>query len=149
MALELVYEGIVSGTKNVSTQAFSKTSIEIVAGRICCLTNIPGTITAGLVRFSAFLNTTHKPFGLVADNKEDTISSGKVSIYFTPGLYKTDQISGIIIKGDLLTYTSDGLLVAMSGQGANAYIVGICTEAADVDGMIEMMLNISGVMAAS
>jgi len=84
------------------------------------------------------------PFGLVADYKEDVIASGKVSVYFTPGLYLTDQTSeaqGAIVKGSLLSCTAVGLLaVAQSGD----YVVGICTEDTDDAGFIELYLNISG-----
>lgn len=137
MALELVYEGVVAGTKNAI--ASSITAGAITAGKICCLS------AAGEVKFASLTPASDKPFGLVADDTEDVVASGKVSVYFTPGLYKTNQTSSTIAKGDLLTFHTDGSLKTVTGKAG--YVVGICTEAAGSDGMIEMMLNISGLTA--
>ena len=135
MALELVYEGMVAGTKNVSSTDLSTNAI--VSGRICVLTGAP----VGGVKLASLLATRDKPFGLIADDKEDVVASGKVSVYFTPGLYKTDQHNGPA-KGALLTFDTDGTLKAVGSS--TEYVVGMCTEAAGSDGMIEMALNITG-----
>ena len=145
MALEVVYEGMIAGTKNVDSTELASANCSIIAGRICVLdksgTKAAGTVYFGIAGGTTLVNTTDMPFGLCADYKEDVIASGKVSVYFTPGLYLTDQIQAGIVKGSPLTFYTDGtLMVAV----ATNYIVGICTEAAGDDGFIEMYLNITG-----
>ena len=138
MALELVYEGLLSGLKNIAQSDFANASVAIVPGRICCLSSVAGEVVfTGLLAGTA---SNLMPFGLVYDYKEDGIASGKVSVYLN-GQYMTDQTTGSITKGDLLSHDDDGLLkAAASGE----YVVGFCTEAAGDDGFIEMILNISG-----
>ena len=139
MVLETVYEGLIAGTKNVDPTALTDAT-EIVAGRICTLEK-GGTKDPGVVYFAGLTNSTDTPFGLNADYKDDVIANGKCSVYFTPGLYLTDQTSGAIAKGDVLSFTATGLLAkAVTAD----YIVGICTEAAGSDGFIELYLNITG-----
>ena len=150
MALEPLYEGMIA-SKNVDVNEFQDSTANLVAGRIVCLTSKSITNTAANtvyvgMRGNTLDNSTliDMPFGLLADYREDIIASGKVSVYFTPGKYRTDQTSGVIAKGDLLTYDGYGAIMkATSGM----CLVGTCTEAAGSDGMIEMALNITGAIA--
>src|SRR3989344_6349774 len=107
MALELVYEGLLSGLKNIAQSDFANASVAIVPGRICCLSSVAGEVVfTGLLAGTA---SNLMPFGLVYDYKEDGIASGKVSVYLN-GQYMTDQTTGSIAKGDLLSHDDDGLL---------------------------------------
>ena len=99
MALEVVYEGkSIPGIKNVVATDLQNATIE--PGRICVLKTSDTTSTessVGKVYFGESGNLDNgndTPFGLIADFKQDVIASGKVSVYNTPGLYKTDQITG-------------------------------------------------------
>ena len=138
MSIELVYEGMCDGTKNVLSIEMQDPLSPMEAGRIVCL----DTSTVNALKSSNLLNTSDVPFGILADYKQDEIATGKFSVYFSPGLYRTDQISGNISKGQLLTFDADGKLTANAVSGS--YYVGICTESAGTDGSIEMSLNICG-----
>jgi hypothetical protein len=148
MALEVVYEGsAIAGIKNVTSRTLQHANVVVEPGRICTLSHAAGpAVQPGYVYFGGGdLDTTaDKPFGLCADYKQDVIASGKVSVYNTPGLYKTSMHNSPA-KGDVLTFDVDGLLTTVSGN--SEYIVGICTESADSSGMIEMFLNITGSVA--
>jgi len=142
MALELVYEGLLSGLKNIAQADFADASVSIVPGRICCLSSVAGEVVfTGLL---AGTSTDLTPFGLVADYKEDGIASGKVSVYLN-GQYMSDQITGSISRGDMLSFDDDGILKAAS---KGEWIVGICTEEEDDAGFIELVLNIAGIVKA-
>jgi hypothetical protein len=138
MALELVYEGLLSGLKNVASVDITDAT-EIVPGRVCCLSSVAGEVVFdGLLCGSAILT----PFGIVADYKEDVVASGKVSVYLN-GMYKTDQVSGTPAKGDLLSFTATGLFIT---AGSGDFVVATCTEEAGDDGYIEISYNFAGVI---
>ena len=145
MALEVVYEGIIAVVKNVDSSELASATAEIIPGRICCLeldaTKAANTVYFGDSAGTTLLKTRDMPFGLCADYKDDVIASGKVSVYFTAGLYLTDQVSGTPTKGNPLTFDTDGKLKTAVGGD---YLVGICTEAAGDDGFIEILLNVTG-----
>jgi len=140
MALEVKYEGLIDGTKNAVAAELTSASAEIVPGRICVLTGAG----AGNVKCATLTPASDTPYGLVADYKADVIASGKITVYLD-GVFFTDQTSGVIAKGNLLTFTSAGLVKAVTG-GAE-YVVGVCTDAASGDNFIEMKLIISGLKA--
>ena len=144
MALSVVYEGIPAGSKNVDATELESASAVFEAGRICTLikgvTKAAGTVYVGTSDLDPQADV---PFGLIADYRDDVIANGKISVYFTQGLYRTDQTSGAIAKGDILSFDTDGKLKTTVAKDAK-YVVGICTEAAGDDGFIEMYLNITG-----
>jgi len=149
MALEVVYEGMISGTKNAAAAELASANAVMEAGRIAALSSASGTnddantVYVGIAGGDTIVATADKPFGLVADYKDDVISNGKISVYFSQGLYRTDQIkSGVTFtKGDLVSFDTDGKLKIAA---ATEYIVGICTEVAGADGFMELFLNITG-----
>ena len=143
MALEVMYEGsAIPGIKNVNATDLQTSTIE--PGKVCVLKTSNCTLPkVGEVFFGtgSLVNTTDAPFGLCADFKQDVIASGKVSVYNTPGMYKTDQVNGSPAKGDILSFDGNGKLQTAAAS-SNKFIVGICTEAKDSSGMIEFFLNI-------
>ena len=145
--LEVIYEGIPAGNKNVDQIELQDANALMEPGRICCLTaGGTGSInTVYLGGITPLVSTLDFPFGLVADSKADDIVSGKVTVYFTQGLYRTDQLSGTINKGDVLSFDDMGMIkTAITGD----YVVGYCTETMGGDGAIEMVLNITGAKAS-
>ena len=144
--LTALYEGIPAGNKNIDQMELQDANCAMESGRICCVT-VAGMGSTNTVFFggtTGLVNTLDMPFGLMADSKSDVVINGKASVYFTQGLYRTDQLSGNIVTGDVLSFDDLGMIKkAMPGE----YIVGYCTDAMGTDGAIEMVLNIIGLKA--
>jgi predicted RecA/RadA family phage recombinase len=142
MALEVKYEGLIDGTMNVMASELGNPAKNIVAGRICVLSGAD----AGTVQCDDIVvGGEDVPYGLLADGKEDIVASGKVTVYLD-GVFYTDQVDATsIVKGSLLSFDADGILViAASGD----YIVGTALEEVADNGMLLFKLNITGAVAA-
>lgn len=127
MALKVIYEGIPAGELNLDATCLSTAANAIYAGMLCQLSS-SGDVLAGSDATAAPVGLRgNLVYGIVADDKDDIIASGKITVYVTPGKYASDQLTTLAMalnEGDEITIgvgAGDNCLIDASTTGAYAY----------------------------
>jgi hypothetical protein len=160
MSLKPIYESIPAGELRLNLDARDTAGNNIVGGTVAIL-DADGEVAAGdaldtvsLPAGSAVDPAVTIPYGIVADDKDDLIASGKITVYFTEGKFASDQWVATTPATELaantaLSYTSTaGNTLKLYPAASGDYILGFVTKAPSAeDPMMEFVLRISGAKA--
>ena len=141
----MIYEGIPMGELNLDSTCLETAANAIYAGMLCQISSA-GAVLVGSDATSAPVAIDAPIYGICADDKDDIIASGKVTVYTTMGKYSSDQMTTAaqsLNENDLISIgvgAGDNCLVdaATSSNYACGYVTKVYS--AD-DPWIEFMLT--------